>query len=132
MDIKHIGNNVTKLRLARGLTQEALGREIGLTPSAISNIEKSTSYPSIDTLIRLADFFGVTLDYLSSDKYSRQLDELEIKAKLLTTEQFLRKAKKQSCSYRIGDKAYCLEEDEFGLRYKVVVNKTEQGGENFG
>ena len=40
MDIKHIGNNIYKLRLTRGLTQESLGRQIGLTASAISNIEK--------------------------------------------------------------------------------------------
>ena len=44
MDIKYIGNNILKLRLTRGLTQESLGRQIGLTPSAISNIEKSISY----------------------------------------------------------------------------------------
>lgn len=40
MDVNNIGNNIVKLRASRGLTQEALGRQIGLTPSAISNIEK--------------------------------------------------------------------------------------------
>lgn len=67
MDIKYIGNNLSKLRASRSLTQEALGKYIGLTPSAISNIERSSSYPSVDTLIKIANFFGVTLDYLSSD-----------------------------------------------------------------
>ena len=57
MDVNNIGNNIVKLRTSRGLTQEALGRQIGLTPSAISNIEKSSSYPSVDTLIKIADFF---------------------------------------------------------------------------
>ena len=126
MDIKYIGNNIAKLRLARGLTQEALGREIGLTPSAISNIEKSTSYPSIDTLIRLAEYFGVTLDYLSSDKYSRQLDELEIKAKLLITEQFLRENNVRRYSYIIGDKEYMLEENKSGICYKVEMTGEER------
>lgn len=59
MDIKHIGRNIAKLRVSRGLSQGDLGKEIGLTPSAISNIENATSYPSVDTLIRFANYlFG--------------------------------------------------------------------------
>ena len=34
-----IGINISKLRIERGITQEQLGRDIGLTASAISNIE---------------------------------------------------------------------------------------------
>jgi len=124
MDIKYIGNNICKLRVARGLTQESLGMKIGLTASAISNIEKSTSYPSIDTLIKIAEFFGVTLDYLSTDKYFEQLEELEIKAKLLTTEQYLCSNKCQHYMYEIGNKTYLLEEDEKGLIYKIEVDKS--------
>ena len=41
MDIKYIGKNIAKLRVARELTQGELGAKIGLTPSAISNIEFS-------------------------------------------------------------------------------------------
>ena len=39
MDIKYIGRNIAKLRISRGLSQGDLGKEIVLTPSAISNIE---------------------------------------------------------------------------------------------
>ena len=122
MDIRYIGNNILKLRLARGLTQETLGKEIGLTPSAISNIEKSISYPSIDTLIKLAEFFGVTLDYLSTDKYSNELDELEMRVKLLTTEQYLRSDSVRKYVCEIGDKTYCFEENEKGISYRVEIN----------
>ena len=52
MDIQHIGRNIARLRVSRGLSQGDLGKEIGLTPSAISNIENAISYPSVDTLIR--------------------------------------------------------------------------------
>ena len=34
-----IGINISRLRIERGITQEQLGRDIGLTASAISNIE---------------------------------------------------------------------------------------------
>ena len=122
MDIKYIGNNILKLRLTRGLTQESLGRQIGLTPSAISNIEKSISYPSIDTLIKLAEFFGVTLDYLSTDKYCKQLNELELKVELITTEQYLCSDSNQKCVFEIGNKTYSLEENEYGISYSVKLN----------
>lgn len=122
MNIKYIGNNILKLRLARGLTQESLGQQIGLTPSAISNIENSISYPSIDTLIKLAEFFGVTLDYLSTDKYSKQLDELEMRVKMLTTEQYLWSGGERKYVCEIDNKTYLLEVDERGISYIVKMN----------
>lgn len=120
MDIKYIGKNIAKLRSTRGLTQEELGKRVGLTPSAISNIEKSTSYPSIDTLIKLAEFFGVTLDYLSTDTYSRRLDELHLKAKLLTTEIFLKTGNNRKDVFEVGNKKYFYEENDRELGYKVM------------
>lgn len=120
MDIKYIGNNLTKLRASRSLMQEALGKHIGLTPSAISNIEKSSSYPSVDTLIRIANFFGVTLDYLSSDFNENEFDELHFKSKLLTAEMFLKSGKQQNCSFEIDHKKYSFEEKMNEISYKVT------------
>lgn len=120
MDIKYIGNNLAKLRVSRGFTQEQLGKYIGLTPSAISNIEKSSSYPSVDTLIKIAIFFGVTLDYLSSDLNENELDELHFKSKLLTAEMFLKSGKHQKCSFEIDHKKYSFEEKMNEISYKVT------------
>ena len=118
MDIKNIGGNISKLRVARGLTQENLGKQIGLTPSAISNIENAISYPSVDTLIRFASFFSVTMDYLLTDK-DIKLEELHFKSKLLTAEMFLKSGKSLKCSYEIGDKKYFFEERQNEITYKV-------------
>lgn len=119
MDIKYIGRNIAKLRVSRGLSQGDLGREIGLTPSAISNIENAVSYPSVDTLIRFASFFSVTLDYLLTDKAFKQLEELQLKSKLLTTEMFLKSGKPQKSSYEIDNKEYFYEERKNEIIYKV-------------
>ena len=119
MDIKHIGENILKLRVARGLTQEKLGKQIGLTPSAISNIEKSTSFPSVDTLIRFASFFSVTIDYLLTDRDVKQLEELHFKSKLLAAEMFLKSGKPQKSSYEIDNKKYFFEERQNVITYKV-------------
>ena len=119
MDIKYIGRNIAKLRISRGLSQGDLGKEIGLTPSAISNIENAVSYPSIDTLIRFAKFFSVTMEYLLSNKDIEQLGELQLKSKLLTTEMFLRSGKPQKSLYEIDNKEYFFEEKQHEIIYKV-------------
>lgn len=119
MDIKYIGRNIAKLRVSRGLSQGNLGKEIGLTPSAISDIENAISYPSVDTLIRFASFFSVTMDYLLTDKASKHLEELQLKSKLLTTEMFLKSGKPQKSSYEIDNKEYFYEERKNEIIYKV-------------
>lgn len=119
MDIKHIGRNIAKLRVSRGLSQGDLGKEIGLTPSAISNIENAISYPSVDTLIRFASYFSVTLDFLLTDKDVKQLEELQLKSKLLTTEMFLKSGKSQNGLYEIDNKKYFFEERQNEIIYKV-------------
>ena len=120
MDIKYIGKNIVKLRLSRELSQADLGKEIGLTPSAISNIENSISYPSVDTLIRFADYFSVSMDYLLTDKGVKQLEELQLKSKLLTAEMFLRAGKLQKGLYEIGNKKNIKEESQKEVIYKVA------------
>ncbi len=119
MDIKYIGRNIARLRVSRGLSQGNLGNEIGLTPSAISNIENATSYPSIDTLIRFASYFGVTIDFLLTNKDVKQLEELQLKSKLLTTEMFLKSGKSQKGLYEIDNKKYFFEERQNEIIYRV-------------
>lgn len=62
-----IGINISRLRIERGITQEQLGRDIGLTASAISNIECGRSVPSVDTLCKFSELFGVKVDTILSD-----------------------------------------------------------------
>lgn len=56
---------VKKLRLSQNLTMEQLGEKIGLSSGAISDLEHGVrKNPRIDTLIKLADYFDVSLDEL--------------------------------------------------------------------
>lgn len=52
------------LRIERNLTQEKLAHHFGLTYSNIGEWERGRSEPSIEMIIKLADFFGCTVDYL--------------------------------------------------------------------
>ena len=58
------GQRLRSLRKARGLTMEALSSRICTSPSSIGMYERGEREPSIDTLICMADYFNVTLDYL--------------------------------------------------------------------
>lgn len=57
-------NRIKELRCSRGLSQKQLAEGTGLTVTAIQNYEYGTRKPAFDALIALADFFGVSLDYL--------------------------------------------------------------------
>jgi transcriptional regulator with XRE-family HTH domain len=51
-------------RKAAGLSSTGLAARIGVTTSAVSKLENRVNRPDLDTLIRLADLFDTTTDYL--------------------------------------------------------------------
>ena len=57
-------NNLKKLRLKAGLTQIALQMKTGIEQSLLSKFESGERIPPTDTLVRLADFYGVSIDYI--------------------------------------------------------------------
>lgn len=56
--------NLKEIRAKRNLTQQQVADHIGCSAVVYSRYEKGTRQPSIETLLRLADLFGVTVDYL--------------------------------------------------------------------
>lgn len=57
-------NNLRTLRKQRGLSLKALGETLGLAESTVSLYETGKRQPDNDTLVKIANFFGVTIDYL--------------------------------------------------------------------
>ncbi|MBQ8648529.1 MAG: helix-turn-helix transcriptional regulator [Clostridia bacterium] len=57
-------NNLKVLRKARGLTQISLQMQTGIEQALLSKFENGERIPPTDTLIRLADFYGVSMDYI--------------------------------------------------------------------
>ena len=55
---------LNQLRRERGLSQEDLAEVVGVTRQAVQKWESGASRPDMDNLTALADYFGVTLDYL--------------------------------------------------------------------
>lgn len=53
-----------KLREGKKISQKALSEYLGYGATAVSGYENSRNEPSFDTLIQLATYFDVTIDYL--------------------------------------------------------------------
>lgn len=52
------------LRKDRGVTQKEIASSVGVSEVSYQRFEYGTVRPSLETLIALADYFGVSLDYL--------------------------------------------------------------------
>ena len=59
-----IGDTLKRLRTNKGLTSEELCSKIGIKGGSYRNYERNDRKPDYDTLVKLADFYGVTTDYL--------------------------------------------------------------------
>ncbi len=61
-------------RQEKGMTQEDTAHELGFRYSTYCRYEHGGTEPTISDAARIADFFGVTLDYLAgrSDEPGRQ------------------------------------------------------------
>nr|DAI09323.1 MAG TPA: Repressor protein CI [Caudoviricetes sp.] len=57
-------NKIKELRLANRITQAKLASILGVTQSNLSGWEKEKWQPDQASLIKLADYFGVSVDYL--------------------------------------------------------------------
>ena len=64
MDAKSIGSTIAALRRKFGWTQIELAGKLDVTDKAISRWESGLGFPDITLLPRLAEVFGVTIDYL--------------------------------------------------------------------
>ena len=60
--------NLRKARLARGLTQEALGEKLNMSPQAVSKWERGECMPDAALLPQLAETLGLSLDRLFGRK----------------------------------------------------------------
>ena len=58
------GTKLKELRLQAGMTQKDLATKIGVTKSVVSYYELSERSPSPEILIKLANIFHVSADYL--------------------------------------------------------------------
>ena len=59
-----VGQTIRRLRKERGLTQEELAEQLGVTAQAVSKWENETGMPDISQIVPLASVFGVSTDVI--------------------------------------------------------------------
>lgn len=80
-----------------GISAYRVAKEAGVTQTALSNWKNGRNTPSAPTLQKIADYFGVSIDYLMTGKETEEKesklkpkDERDIKNILANTEQLLK------------------------------------------
>ena len=82
--VLYFGARLRKLRKESELTQQQLADKLDVTKASISAYETNAKYPSIEVLIKIANTFNVSSDYLLGISQNVQFDN-----SMLTDEQSL-------------------------------------------
>lgn len=69
-----LSENLKNLRKIKGITQEELAIRLNVVRQTISKWEKGLSVPDADTLIKLADFFEVSVSELLGVTVEKEVD----------------------------------------------------------
>lgn len=108
------GELLSELRQDHGMTQKELAKVLYVSDGTISNYENGVHYPDVEKLMDIADFFGVTTDYLlgrckynlSPDTFSSPLIESKTTGELIQIIQDLDGDHKQALKVILRDMQY--------------------------
>lgn len=88
MNNKSFSTRLKSLRQEKQITGEQLGKHLNVTKTAVSYWENGKNFPGEDMLVEIANFFGVSIDYLlgNSDYKFNNHEELLYKFKSILEE----------------------------------------------
>lgn len=78
---KILSQRLRELRESMGLSQKALSEKISVSAASIGYYENGDRIPGLDVAAELANFFGVSLDYLAGRSDSRTHEAADISAR---------------------------------------------------
>ena len=70
-NIEHIALNLYRLKEKQGLTVENLADDLEMTPRYVYLLMNGEKTPSLYTLMKIAEIFEVTIDYLLTDNENK-------------------------------------------------------------
>ena len=81
-------NNLKQIRNSKHLLQTKVAIDLNVTQETISSYETNRVFPSSDMLIKLADYYNTSIDYLlCRTKYNMPIDD--IKPNNITDDDFI-------------------------------------------
>ena len=87
-----LNNKLRSLRTAKGVTQEQLAAELGVTAQAVSKWERGATMPDISLLPDISVYFGVSIDELfgiTEEKEYERIQNMIWDERLLTADEIL-------------------------------------------
>lgn len=84
-----LGKQIKNLREARNISQVQLAKELHVSKQSISNWENENILPSIEMLIKMATFFGVSTDFLLGIDQHQWLDVSDLPPQVVAHLQML-------------------------------------------
>lgn len=92
------------LRRKKNLSQKDLGNKLGLAESTIGMYEQGKRQPDYETLLKIADYFEVTVDYLLGNKNNTLTndpisDDSDLQIAFKEASDFSEEARKQTIDF---------------------------------
>lgn len=69
------GENLQKLRKERGISQEQLAEQLGVTRQSVSKWESGASYPEMDKIVAICNIFHCDMDVLINKDITEERDK---------------------------------------------------------
>ena len=93
-----LGYRLRELRKDSKMSQEDLGKLLGVTKVSISGYENGTRIPSLDILHGILDVFGISADYLLGRELNVVCEDDQVRTMLLSTSdiEIIREIRKDS------------------------------------
>lgn len=80
MENKSIGEIISSLRKEKGMTQNELAQKMNVTDKAVSKWERNLSCPDVNSIPRLAEVLGITVDELLNAPAKQENKKLDVEA----------------------------------------------------
>ncbi|MCK9225311.1 MAG: helix-turn-helix domain-containing protein [Candidatus Muirbacterium halophilum] len=107
--LKYLPDKICKLRKEAGISQEEFGRRAELTGSYVSQVERGLIVPSLQSLVKIANIFGITFEELMKNS-SKEEEFQKINS--------IKKTRKLFDFYK-GVEFYLIYEDK-SFDYKII------------
>lgn len=91
----NIGNTIAELRKKKKWTQTELAQKLNVSDKAVSKWENDGGLPSVEFFPKLAELFGVSIDYLMTGKEEPVAEEREAELDLYGAEKAVPDVKEQ-------------------------------------
>ncbi|HDU1203620.1 helix-turn-helix domain-containing protein [Listeria monocytogenes] len=91
---------LSELRNKKGISQYKLAEELGFSRGQIANYEQGSREPDYDTLLKIANYFNVSTDYLlgkddNSDLLAAHIDDDVTEEEMIEIKKFIKYLKSQ-------------------------------------